>query len=484
MKAFKPGLWVILLLAILSSGCEKETPDPDPVPGTGSTTNTMAPLLTRNINTFIKDVMNDVYLWYKDMPTIDERYETDSKAYFKKLLVTEDKWSFVTDNIKDVENSFQGIEKSYGYSLTFGRFSNAPDRYFGIVEYVYPRTPASKAGFIRGDILLQINGGNITAANYRELLSGNALTVTKGIYANNSIGPGATVSMVAEELSLNPVVMNKVIEHGGKKIGYLLYTQYIARFNDSLQVALQSFRDAGITDLVLDLRYNPGGQTTAAQYLCSSLAPANVVNTEKPLVTYQWNDKYQAYWESRNNQSQLKVPFTASVPVKLGLNKLHILTGGGTASASELTIIGLEPYMEIITVGDTTYGKYTASITLKPEDLYTNTSDYKDFANWGVQPIVIRFANSQGVTNFKNGFAPRFVVADQLLPAVQLGDKSEPLLAKALESITGTPVLALKQAVYDIPFEVIDRGSSRFEQFKMNLPLNDLIDPKTVLPFK
>lgn len=480
MSTLKYWFWAVLILGLFTWSCEQDTPEPDPEdPGTAKT---MAPLLTRKVNTFIKDVMTDVYLWYKDMPVIDERYESDTKAYFKKLLVAEDKWSFVSDNIKEIEDSFQGIEKSYGYSLTFGRFSNAPDNYYAIVEYVHPRTPASRAGFIRGDIIFQIDGGSITTANWRQLLSGNAVTVTRGVYANNTISAGTTVSMVAEELSLNPVLMNKVIEHGGKRIGYLLYTQFIARFNDSLKVALQSFRDAGITDLVLDLRYNPGGQTTAAQYLCSALAPLNAVNASQPLVTYQWNDKYMAYFQSRNNLSQLIVPFISSVPVKLGLNKLHILTGPGTASASELTIIGLEPYMEIITVGGKTSGKYTASITFKPGDVYKNESDYKDFDNWGVQPIVLRFANSQGVTNFKNGFVPKFAVDDDLLPAVQLGDKTEPLLARALENITGTPVLALKQAREKVPFEVIQRGSSRFDDFKTNLPLNDIIDPETLFP--
>jgi len=464
--------WLIALLALALSvmGCKKD-PEPEPEPQ-----KEMAPLLTRKINTFIKDVMDDVYLWYKDMPFIDVNYEFDSKAYFKKLLVKEDKWSFVTDNIKEVEDSYQGIEKAYGYSLAFGRFSNAPDNYFAIVEYVYPNTPASKAGFTRGDIILLINGGSITASNYRQLLSGTSINVTKGILSGGSIGPGASVSMIAEELSLNPVLMYKVIEHGGQKIGYLLYTQYIDRFKDSLNVALQYFKNLNINSLVLDLRYNPGGQTTAAQYLASSLAPLNIVNTEQTLVTYQWNDKYQAYWQSRNVQSQLRVPFKSDVPVKLGLSKLHVLTGGGTASASELTIIGLEPYMQIVTVGDTTYGKYTASITLKPEDIYENAATYKDFDNWGVQPIVIRFANSQGVTNFKNGFAPKFNVRDELLPALPLGDLTEPLLKKAVEDITGTPVVAIKRAVAVPDYEIVDRGFSRFDVYKRNMPANDLFD--------
>ena len=478
MKAMKFLMFAMLAGLFMATSCKKD-PGPDPEPE-----KEMAPVLTRKINTFIKDVMDDVYLWYKDMPVIDVNYEFDSKAYFKKLMVPEDKWSFVSDNIKEVEDSFQGIEKAYGYSLAFGRFSNAPENYFAIVEFVYPNTPASKAGFARGDIILQIGGASITASNYRQLLSGTSINITKGVLTQGGIAPGQSVSIIAEELSLNPVLMYKIIDHGGQRIGYLLYTQFIERFNDSLKLALQYFKNENINSLVLDLRYNPGGQTTAAQYLCSSVAPLNIVNTEQPLVTYQWNDKYQAYWQSRNIQSQLKVPFKANVPIKLGLNKLHILTGGGTASASELAIIGLEPYMEIITIGDTTYGKYTASITLKPEDVYESAASYKDFENWGVQPIVIRFANSQGVTTFKNGFAPKFNVRDELLPALPLGDLTEPLLRKAVENITGTPVIAMKRAILAPPYEIIDRGFSRFDSYKRNLPVNDLLDKDFSWPGK
>jgi carboxyl-terminal processing protease len=146
-----------------------------------------------------------------------------------------------------------------------------------------------------------------------------------------------------------------------------------------------------------------------------------------------------------------------------------VLTGSGTASASELTICGLEPYMDVILVGDTTYGKYTASITIKPEDLYANASDYADFKNWGVQPIIIRYANSQGITNFKNGFAPDFLVSDALLPASPLGELTEPLLKKAVENITGITIPSQKKAAVSVGFDIISRGFSKFDQQKRNL---------------
>ena len=469
----------IVLIALLFSGCRKDDPLTDTT-STGTRGNTEvkaeANATTQKVNNFIKSAMTDVYLWYNYLPTIDTKYETDSKAYFKKLLYKDDKWSYITDNVSEWENSLNGIEKSYGYSLTFGRFVDASGastgNYFAIVEYVYPNTPAQRAGFERGSIITQINGSNITKDNYTALLNGEIVSVTKGSLTASGIKNSETLSMTAEVLNLDPVILYKVVEKDGHKIGYLFYAQFIDNFKASLQTALNYFKTNQITDLVIDLRYNPGGQITAAQYLCSSIAPLANVTGSKTLVTFQWNDKYQKYWVENKLTDQTTVTFDNSVPVKLGLNKVAILTGPGTASAAELTITGLKPYMNVVMVGDTTYGKYTASITLKPEDFYTNASSYADFSNWGLQPIVLRYANAEGVTNFVNGFAPDYLVKDELLPAQPLGDLSEPLFRKAVENITGVPIVALKSALPEFKLNVFDRGFSKFDPIKRNMPID------------
>ena len=472
MSLLKKLFFVVVLLSGFVVSCDTV---PEPEPNT-DTEKQQAPATTVAVNEFIETVMNDVYLWYLEVPDIDIRYEFDSKAYFDKLLYVDDKWSWVTDDVQALENSFQGIEKSYGWSLSFWMVSNNGTIY-APVEFVYPSTPAEKAGIKRGDFIIKMNGADITENNYMDLLNATSVSITFGQVGTSGIINEKTVSMTAQELNLDPVQFTKIIEHGGHKIGYLFYAQFIENYNTSLDVALQSFRDNQVTDVILDLRYNPGGTISAAQHLCSSLAPIDVVNGEKTLVKFQWNDKYQSYWEEKNIQEQLGAGFLSSVPLKMGLSKLYIITGQGTASASELTITGLKPYMNVKTVGETTYGKYTASTTMKPEDFYTNASDYKDFANWAVQPIIIKYANSQGVTEFKDGFIADIPVDDDLFSSIPLGDKNEAMLKTAIEDITGVEIIAMKSAKIERPYTIFDRGFSKFDKNKRELLIDNIENP-------
>ncbi len=466
MDTLKKLLFLLLFTSGIVISCKDE---PNPVEE--------APQLTQDINNFIKSVMEEVYLWYKELPDIDTRYEFDSKEYFEKLRYTDDKWSFVTDDVESYENSIEGVEKSYGWSLAFGNFvdenSNPTGDMFALVEFVYPGSPADLAGIKRGDFIYKINDADITEVNYANLLNTSSISFEYGQVVESNILNSKSASLTALELNLNPVVFTNIIEEGGKKIGYLFYAQFIDKYNSSIDTALQHFVDAGVTDLVLDLRYNPGGTSPATQHLCSAIAPPDAVNNNKVIVSYLWNNKFQDYFETNGIMNQLEIRFTNAIDIKLGLNSVHVLTGRGTASASELLITGLDAYMNVVKVGETTYGKYTGgAISWKPEDFYEDSNYYADFKNWGIYAIMFRFANSVGVTDFKNGFAPNIEVEDDIFSPTPLGDKTEALLKAAIEDITGIEVLAKKST--SIPkYEIFDRGFSKFDAFKREFLITD-----------
>lgn len=447
----------LFLVAILVS-CEKDEANPD---------SSKANIL--KVNKFIWEVMDEIYLWQAQMPrNIDINKEPDPIKYFDKLLYQDDKWSFITDDVEGLLNGFEGREKTFGYSLTFGQFTGT-QTYFAIVEYVNPSTPASEAGLQRGDLIVKINNKEITQSNYMELFYGSTISITKGVLTSSGIALGSTLSMTSRDLAINPILLHKTMDVDGKKIGYIVYNQYITDYNTQLTSIFQEFRNQQVTDIVIDLRYNPGGYVDAAIHLCSILAPQSAVSTPAILIKKQWNQLYQNYWTQNNITEQLQTTFNKDVAVNLDLSRVYFLTSQGSASASELTITGLMPYMEVVTIGQTTSGKYTASSTFQPTINDKGDLD-PDIKNWAIQPIIFKYANAAGLTDFKNGLTPNYEVEEVLVAETvpQLGDMDEPFLAKAIQLITGNTTKSA-QIGNLLTWKELDRRSSKYEKQKQVL---------------
>ena len=358
-KIIKISTWAVALMTImlLDSSCNEDFQ----WPSSSDNTDTI-----KIVNKFIADNMEQYYLWYNDMPDKDYKKETDPFAYFKSLLYKDDKWSYITNDYENMEKSTLGKEKTFGYSIVFGKFNNV-DAYFAVLQYVNPNTAADKAGLIRGDIIIGINGQDITDKNYMQLINNDQLTLNMGILSPQGISKGRSVTLISETSDIHPVLLRQVTVINSHKIGYIVYNKFAESYHDEIDEAFQYFSNEGISDLVIDLRYNQGGDLSAARRMCSSVAPLDVVNNKKILVNIEWNDKLQKYFKENNRTDELKVDFDPTVPTKLGLKRLFVLTGESTASASELTIMGLEPYIDVVVIGVNTVGKYVGSITLQPK---------------------------------------------------------------------------------------------------------------------
>ncbi len=397
-----------------------------------------APFKVRQINEFIDDNMSFFYFWNDEMPKIDPDYEFDSEEYFNKLLKKpDDRWSFITDDYKALKNYFAGIQRSVGYSLML-IYKDYPvsNQVLGFIEYVYRDSPASEAGLKRGDMLYKIDGQIINDQNYNELLSRNSFVLTLGkltstdeITEITEISPSISLTTV-EELAEHPVIATSIIETGGHKIGYLAYSSFTYNYDTALVSTFEQFKSQGVTEVVLDLRYNGGGAVSSAALLGDMLVPPG--NEGNTFIRQVYNDDFtNAFIEELNfTEDSFKIVFEPNRH-NLNVSKLYVLTTSGTASASEMVIYGLDPYMEVIQIGDTTVGKYYGSITLDDEEKH----------NWAIQPIVMRSINAPDNINYKQGLPPDIPLPDYFyhFTEYQLGDPMEPFFAKAISDITGQP---------------------------------------------
>lgn len=406
---------------------------------------------TRLVNEFVLSYSKFYYLWNDKVSYEgkDPRYIEDPFALFDKLVYSElDRWSYLTDDAGAMFNNYQGIQTSYGYSLVLGQFSNA-DTYFAVVQFVYPNSQAYKAGIRRGDIILAIDGEDITEENYLKLHYSSQIKLQLGIYDSklNAIVPynGVEVTLHAAVLSIDPVNASTIIEYDGHKVGYICYTDYVVSSHSKLAEICSGFKSAGVTEVVLDLRYNLGGAAKSSVFLGSLMAPAEHVSKKSLFLKELWNSNLSQYPPSYGFQSQASYFSEDVLPYNLDLKRIFILTTQQTASASEATIIGLEPYMDVVTIGTTTYGKYCATLLLQATDKDNNVIE--EIKNWAMNLVVYKFANKDGFTDFTGGLQPDHIVQDNLLGAVPFGDENDPLLAKALELIAGkSPVGQVKSS--------------------------------------
>ena len=402
--------------------------------------------VSEKTNKFIINCVQNMYLWesetdwnkYNNTNTFSSY--SDHFTLFNKFIYKDDGWSMLTDNIASLKEQFSGVATTYGFNLIFYKFADS-NNYFAIVLYNYPGSPAEKAGLKRGDIILKIDGSSITASNYMALYDSNSISIQKGKFEGQYIvdSPGL-ISMSAVEMYENPINKAIIIEKGTHKIGYLCYTEYLINSEPDLYSVFSDFKSKGVTDVVLDLRYNGGGHAQTSQKISSVLAPSSVVKEKNIFLTHKWND----LWTSIQDEDDLNVYFDGTLPINMDLKSLCVLTTENTASASEATIIGLKPYLDVTLIGEMTSGKYCGGYLMDPEDYYEmfrengiNRNYYLDFVNWGMYIMIYRYSNKDGYPKFITGIPADIDAEEDYFDLKPFGDETDPLLGRAIEKITG-----------------------------------------------
>lgn len=428
------------------------------------------------VNTFARNTMNLYYLWNEEIKDDLDAWKDSEEPIAKvaairyhtgtgKSRVDVDRWTSLYDDFSAFYGSVTGTQKTYGFDFTLYPYDSQYTTACAVVTYVYADSPASNAGIKRGDVILKVNGktmslttnvsGYVTLSKeatniiYNELMGGDKLDA--------ELPDGTKFSMNSVEMYENPVLLSKVFDCGGKKVGYLVFTSFTLEACKDLVRVAKEFKAEGVRELILDLRYNGGGFVFTEEVLASLLAPEAEVKAGSVLSTEVYNAELTAYFQQNHEdtKSYFSTDFVlnkgkeneysfSTADANIGITKLYAIIESGTASASEAILCDLFPYMDITLVGQQSHGKYCSGVMMEGPDFYDDYANQMDdatvkkgkkyTANWGLYVMYSRFADKNGETRcMPDGLTPDTEVEDDPLDGYQLGDPQETMLAKALE---------------------------------------------------
>lgn len=411
------------------------------------------------ISDFVWKSLNEYYYWQNEVPKLSDSISDDVRIYsefilknkdpklfFESLILPDDNFSLIEENYSDLENLIQGVVASNGVEFGLLFACNNCKQLIGYVKYIVPGSDASEKNIKRGDLFSGVNGVQLTIDNYNELLFNekldytlNMVSINNGVFINN----GKEVSLSKEEnLEINPILINKLLNIENAKIGYLVYNQFVADKSLQLNKIFGDFKNEEIDDLIIDLRYNGGGSVIN----CIELASMITGQFSKQVFIQEiWNSKMTEALTIDNGEEYFLDRFVSTLSNgqtinSLLLNRIYIITSSESASASELLINGLKPFIDVIHIGERTVGKNVASITLYD---YVNTFDadigVQQIKNpdhkYALQPIVFKIANKNGFSDYSDGIEPNYNLKESILDFGVLGDIDEPLLSFAISVI-------------------------------------------------
>ena len=443
--------------------------------------------LASEINDFVWKGMNAAYLYKQEIPDLDNDRFNDSEDYasylndytspenlFESLIYERDnidKFSLIVDNYIELEQYLSGVSLSNGLNYGLVYLPNSNNEIFGYVRYVNNGSAADLANINRGDIFRSIDNITLSIDNYSDLLSQEIYTVNFANYFNNDTEDisddiielnDINIELQKVPLIKNPVHHYSTLDYSGGKIGYLMYNQFVSNYDDYLKTIFSEFKSNSVDELILDLRYNPGGSINSAIILASLITGQfenEIFNTE------QWNNDIQNYWIN-NNPEYLINRFT-TFQSSLNLSRVFILTSRSSASASELIINCLKPYINVVQIGTPTYGKYQASVTLYDSENFSNQNVNRSH-NYALQPLVLKTLNVNGVTDYYNGINPDYEYEERAFDMGQVGDLNEPMLNFTLDIIESRISLDLKPEL----FEYID-DNLKFDFFEREMYIDN-----------
>lgn len=362
---------------------------------------------------WLRAYMADQYFWTGTSPNPDPAGYSTLQSYYDALLFTgdavvpKDKWSYITPTA--AYSQFFGA----GKTMSYGVFVNGLEAVLPLrMRYVEPKSPAATAGLKRGDIIVSANmrsAAELMSSKDFSVLTPAAVGDSLTLQIDSGTGPRA-VTLTAASFDLTPVSASQVLTlPNGSKAGYVVLKDFISQAEAPLTAVFANFRAQRATELIIDLRYNGGGLLSTSNLLASLVAG----DTAAGQVFTQLN-------RNARNQAANSTFRLATAPAPT-FNRVVVLTGSRTCSASELLVNGLKPYVNVITVGAATCGK---PFGFYPVDHCGSTFSAVNFETF----------NGAGQGRYYNGIAPTCVAIDDFKG--ELGTATEGVTAIAAEYLS------------------------------------------------
>ncbi len=396
---------------------------------------------------------------FKTDPSTNRPYEVpdagspnDPKYSYIEDLIASGKITYKRNDQSFVELDGQGDDVGIGIAgfVTKRTANNQVENSEVRIRFISPGSPAEKAGLKRGDNITKLNGRtfqnpyNQADVDFINNVFDNATISIEGIKAKT--GLPYTLSLSKTKYTSSPIYKDSIYTVNSKKIGYLAYARFSNSDNSSavLNTVFSKFSAAGVTSLVIDLRYNGGGFVSTAQLLTNLIAPSRLTGQRMFSETYntlmQSNGATILRNQPRRDQSG-KIQFSNGRVItqfqddysiasnsfnfsKTGslnnIEKVVFLVGGGTASASELVINNLKPHIDVKLIGNLTYGKPVGFFPIRID-------------KYDVYYSMFETLNSASEGKYYAGFTPNLIIPDDV--SKDFGDITELRLAAAIRYI-------------------------------------------------
>lgn len=394
------------------------------------------------INKWVYDSMALFYYWSADMPAHPD-YSLPTEQFFKTLLSPKDRFSWISN--RTTIGAAKSTADTYGFSYTLTTHPYDQQRLMGVITCIIPGGYAYNKGLKRGMVFTKVNDKVITYENKKttkEALQATSAILQLAAFNSNytALPDSARVGMQSAIVPQKSVYATHVFEYNGKKTGYLAYYLCAEKDDAVMLQSIQKLQQQGITELILDLRYNPGGSVASATKLAAVLA--GNFNGGNKFITYRGNKNggtvvqtfQQAIAFSGNASGKDMSDLQA---LNLHLGRVHILTSTETASAAELLTHNLEPYTNVIRIGETTLGKDEASFPIEDQRNPRQVA-------WMMMPIVYKIADANGKGDYATGLEPHHVVTEtSKLPLAPIGRPGDLPVDKALMLIYGTTAVSV-----------------------------------------